>query len=155
MNLDLSDQQNPILAEFLLLGLAGIFLLDHNFAESDAGCGRQTRTETIVARKGDSFVKISASEHQTFGFGSKRRFGITSEAQITEAEYLEMSHGKTLVDTPEEIEKVNAHKTFLLRRSDAEDKLNSIKYDCPDCKGPMHWMSGKHGPFWSCNKYPN
>jgi tRNA(Ile2) C34 agmatinyltransferase TiaS len=142
------------LREYVLMGLTEIAVLEASFKESDAGYGSHQATATTVARKGKEFVKMSVSEHATFGFGGKNRFRITSETIITGDEYHKLSEGRELIDNPEDVNRVQAEQAALQRRFELENKLSEAAPKCRVCGGVMTSRSGRYGPFWGCNKYP-
>jgi len=68
MPCDSSQGMDPFLAEYLGRGLSEIYEIDSMFEESEAGYGTSDMTQTVVARKGDQFVKLLAHHHAWFGF---------------------------------------------------------------------------------------
>jgi hypothetical protein len=143
------------LAEYLCHGLSQIYEIDSSYHESEAGFGSHDHKKTVVACKGDQFVKVSAHEHAWFGFNGGRSLAVTSEEAISEPEYLQLINGKSLLDTLENVRAVKGHQDSILRRYQAQDELNAIKHQCPLCESRMRWTSGKFGPFWGCAKYPD
>jgi hypothetical protein len=146
---------DPFLREYVPMGLTDIAVLEESFEESEAGYGSQKASATIVARKGDGFVKMSVSEYARFGFNAKRSFGITSEEAIPENVYRNLSNGKDFIDNSEDVWQVQAEQAALRRRYELEGKLNEAAPKCPVCGDPTTYKSGSYGPFWGCPKYPD
>lgn len=154
------------LRTYLEAGLSDIFIIETDEWEEKSGYGREHETETVVARKGDGFVKVKVHERTSFAPGSGgSNVGIESEESITEEQYCDLaSNAPTLtnIDTEEAVAAINradqqradgfANQERLRKlRRPFYDKLEALKPDCPKCGKKMWQGTDRYkGDGWTC-----
>lgn len=144
---------SEFLPEYIRLGLSEIVVTDHTFREESRGWGDEHITETIVARKGNLFVKLSASAHHQIGFGSGGGQHVGPEEPISESEYKKLAADKKAIDTPEARQGIEQQQARTKRHYELENKLHQMAPTCPDCGAKLTWRNGKRGPFWGCPNF--
>lgn len=144
---------SEFLPNYVRLGLSDIVVILHDFREENRGWGDEDVTETIVARKGDDFVKVSASAHHHVGFGSGGGHHIGPEEPISQLEYEKLTEGKKTIDTSAARKEVELERARLVRHDELERNLNQLAPVCPECGAKLIWRTGKRGPFWGCPNF--
>ena len=72
--------------------------------EQDSGSYPHDIWETVVARKGESFIKLAFESHSTAAYGARFRSGVTSEELISAEEYTRLAT-TPIIDTREELDR--------------------------------------------------
>jgi hypothetical protein len=144
-----------LLNDYLDHGLSDIVVIDHKEREELSGNQNEHTWETIVARQGDKFVRVSVHELQKFGWGVGRNFSIESREEISNEEYHGLAAGKEIIDTPAARKEIKDRHEAWLKREQLKDQLQEMAPKCPQCDGRMVDRDGRYGPFWGCGKYPD
>jgi len=145
---------SDLLNEYLRMGLSDIIVLDHTWHEEAGGSQAEDTTETVVARKGEAFLRIKVLETVTFGWGAKRWFGVSSEEEITKKQYLTLALGKEKIDSTEAVKKIQDSASHLKRMDEFLERIEEMAPNCGECKSKLEAKSGKFGPFWGCPRFP-
>ena len=134
--------------------------------EVESGYGRDLTWETVVARKGTGFVRVVAQERVSYGpRGGGASSGIDTETPITEAEYLEVAHGKPILDTAAALQGLKDQKAAIAagyareaelreKRAPLYERLKAITPKCRNCDRPMSLTKKASRQFWACSMYP-
>ncbi len=144
------------LRTYLQRGLSDIICLDHQWEEESGGWNDENISETIVARQGGIFVKVSASAHIHFGYGGSTRSSsdVGEPKRITPLEYERLAKGKEIMDTPEARAEIADEDRRAVRRVDLQAQMETLAPKCPDCGKKMVQRRSQHGPFWGCSVLP-
>ncbi len=133
--------------------LSGIVVIDHTFEEKQSGFQRET-SETALACiiEGEPWLARFV-EHKDYAprSGPPDR-SLNQIARITPLEYEELKakHGGVR-DTAQYHERRRAAERAA---AELRTKLEGLTPRCPRCDVRMKSRSGKHGPFWSCSRFP-
>ena len=107
------------LRTYLKAGLSDIFFVESDEWEETSGYQMEHETETVVARKGNAFVKVKVHERKGFAPRSgNHETAIESEENITEDQYFDLaSNAPTAIqlDTEEAV-------AVIQKQFDAEKK---------------------------------
>jgi ribosomal protein L37AE/L43A len=143
-----------LLERYLGLGLSNIIVLDRTEREEPGGYNTDHTEETIIARKGKTFVRTTVHEAIKYFYNAGTRFHVTSETKITEKEYQQLAKGKSVIDTQEARLELEQKAERMAQRNELESQLNSLAPQCPQCRKRMVARSGKYGMFWGCASFP-
>lgn len=154
------------LKQYIDHGLSAIIFISTKGVEAGNAYGRETIWETVVARKGNDYVRVVATQRTSFaphaGGGS---LGFESETPITEAEYRTASKGKAILDTREALQSLQddeeALKSHYARQEEIREKqaplyaqLKKLTPKCDNCDRLMALKSNKGRRSWACTQYP-
>jgi hypothetical protein len=142
------------LQKYLDLGLSEIVSIKYDSHEEQSGFQAEDTYEIVVARKGNSFVKVSLHDHKAFGPGQSGFISVDDPTPIQKEEYTSLSAGFARMDTPEALERIAESTRREGRRQKLEDQLSSLVPKCGKCGGPMIRRYSRHGYFWGCQGYP-
>jgi hypothetical protein len=143
---------SEFLGKYLEYGLTKIAVIDYDHSESASG-HVETTDETVGAKKGNRFVKAHLHEYLQFLKGPSDPPSITQE-EITESEYLRLSTGKKIADTPETLAGLQEDRDRSARHQQLHDEFMKTAPPCPKCGGRMADRKGPRGQFWGCGKFP-
>lgn len=132
---------------------SGIVVIDHTFEEKQSGYQRET-SETSLACIIDGEPWLARFvEHKDYAprSGPPDR-SLHKIARITPQEYEELKakHGG-IKDTAEFHER---RRVAGSAAAELRTKLDRLTPKCPGCDARMKPKGGKHGPFWSCSRFP-
>lgn len=143
---------DPLVREYLRLGYSNIVVLSSRSEEKSDFHATEYTWETIIARKGEAFVRAEVFEKKEFGPGGDHRVDVNPE-EISEAEYRELAKDKAIVDD----EKLRSEVLNLERkRAEAKRIRDSLEANAPTCPShniPMKLVRGPKAYFWGCPKY--
>ena len=154
------------LRRYLELGLSQIVVVDHREKEVQSGYGLELTWETVVARKGNGYVRLVFHDRQSFAPNAGGSSGgVESEAIITATEYRDASKSNEVLDTPEHVKEIERQEAKIQERFAKEARLRPqriklyadlkrVTPKCPSCGIAMIQKKGKFGSFWGCSKFP-
>ena len=143
---------SQFLRTYLQRGLSDIVCIDHQWEEECGGWNNENISETVVARKGAIFVKVSSSAHIRIGYGNSTS-DVGEPERITPLEYKRLAKGKAIMDTSEAHGQIADEDRRVGRRVELEARLGTLAPKCPDCGKKMVQRRSKHGPFWGCSAF--
>jgi hypothetical protein len=157
---------SDFLKHYLEHGLSEIIFESSKTSEKGNAYGRETTTETVVARKGNQYVRVVAIQRDSFApraAGSSS--GVDSETVITLAAYKVAAKGRAILDSAEALqalkqaeENLNAHyaKQAAIREKQAPlgARLEKLTPKCDNCDGAMTIKTKNGRRFWACPRYP-
>ena len=151
---------SEFLGHYLAAGLRDIVSIDYDSHEEQSGFQEENIRETIVARKGAGFIKVSMHLRKTYGpNGRGPEFNVSSEETITEQDYDQLRKGAEILDTPVALQQIAdedaRQKQNRSQIEDLDQKIAATAPKCPKCGGGMKKKHGKYGYFWSCSEFPN
>jgi translation initiation factor IF-1 len=113
----------------------------------------EERSETIIAKERDHFVRITVHEKLTFEPFKLDRTTKLKE-RITQQQYNELRGSKAILDSPDVVETPQTAKD----REDLKAKLwtefMATAPTCSICQKPMKFRKSARGSFWGCRLYP-
>ncbi len=107
----------------------------------------ETTTKTYACKINGQPFELETSRTVNFLKHNAGGGSITSEKQITEERYNQLTAGKPPLDTPEALAKI-------ARTDELREKKSSLVPKCPNCSSVMKEQNGTRGEFWSCPHYP-
>ncbi len=116
--------EDHFLREYLKVGLSDIVIVEQKEVEKESGSYDHTISETVIARKGNCFVRVTATNH-TNRYKS-RGTRIDLPEPISAGEYALLATGKTIIDTVEARARIAHQNEIALHRAELEKKLHSL-----------------------------
>jgi hypothetical protein len=144
---------NDFLSLYLEWGLSEIVRLD-GYQRLDASLmDDEERSETIIAREREHFVRITVHEKITFAPFNRVR---TTKARdrITQQQYNELRGDKPILGSSEAPEMLHTAKDREDLRAKLWVEFLATAPICSICQTPMKFKTSKRGPFWGCRRYP-
>jgi hypothetical protein len=144
---------SQFLTLYLEWGLSEIVRLDEHERLDLSLMDDEERSETIIARERDHFVRITVHEKLTFAPFNRVR---TTKAKdrITQQQYNELRGNNPTLDSAE----ASAMLPTAKHREDLKARLwvefLATAPTCSICQTPMKFKESKNGPFWGCRIYP-
>jgi len=126
-------------------GLSDIIVVTTREKELGNAYRRELTWETVVARKGNGYVKVVLRHSVSFSPGAGGHdIGMESETPITAEEYRKEARGKHILDTAEALARLeeagramNAHYArqgeLRARRTPLQDRFDKLKPKCRKC----------------------
>ncbi|SRR6266404_3118399 len=146
---------SEFLRKYFDVGLTDIVLVNHQWREIGGGSWPDEETdETVVAKKGKQFVRLTVRLHVGFGFNVGSWTDVLSEEEIGQKEYETLASKNDRVDRPAAIQQLKDEDRNRSRRLELEQELSRLAPSCPECHGRMRWRKSKYGPFWGCLAFP-
>ncbi len=147
---------SEFLHRYLEMGLSKIVSIDYSFHEENSGFQDEDTHETIVAHKGQQYVKISVHSRHTFGPSSGGFFNVDSEQKITPIDYRKLRGDCEIMDTPKALAKIQKEADEHQKYLDLEAELRAVTPSCPSCKLKFQKKHSKRtGYFWGCPRFPH
>jgi ssDNA-binding Zn-finger/Zn-ribbon topoisomerase 1 len=143
----MAGASSEFVEDYLKRGFSDIVVIDYSHEEERYGYNNETTTETVVAKKGDTFIQFNVSLYQKFNpHRPSRELTPGSEMRISEAEYRSKAEGKPILETKAVSEKL-----------EASAELRQITPVCPhhNIQLIVRWNSKKKQNFWGCPRFPN
>jgi hypothetical protein len=140
------------LEKYLEHGFSQIAVVESDFSQSSSS-HVETTDGTIVAKKGDKFVKVHVHEYIEFLKGPHQPPSLTVN-EISESEYTELSAGKEIADTPQALAALQEDREGQVRRQALHEEFIETAPNCPKCNERMTSRKGPRGQFWGCSNYP-
>jgi hypothetical protein len=145
---------NTLLDEYLRRGYSDIVLLEGDHSERGDWYGTETSTQTVVAKRGAEFVRVSGVEKHTFGPKGKHNADIVREQQITREEYETLSDGNPFLDSAAIRSSFEEKTVGFEQARSVKKELESDAPNCPVHNKPMKLARGPKAYFFGCSRYP-
>src|SRR5947209_7115314 len=146
------------LRKYLDLGLTDIVSIDYDSDEEQSGFQEENTYETVVARKGSEYVKVSVHLRKRFGPRSGNKVNVGLEEPIGKDMYCSLAAGRLVMDIPEALQDIKAtdelERQKNNRAEDLQKRIAAVAPRCPRCGGAVEMKKGKYGWFWSCGDFP-
>ena len=113
----------------------------------------ETRSEMIIARERDHFVRMIVHEKVTFAPFNVERTTKLKE-RISQQQYIELRGEKPLLDSHEASATHLTAKDREELRSRLWAEFEATAPTCSICQTQMKFTRSRKGPFWGCRIYP-